>query len=49
LFLTAALFGLLGFALLPIALFSTGTIWTGNQNAWIFFPLDLLLLGPAVR
>jgi len=46
---TAALFGLLGLALLPISLFSTGTIWTDNQNAWLFFPLDLLLLGPAVR
>jgi hypothetical protein len=49
LLLTAALFGLLGLALLPVSLFSTGTIWTGNQNAWLFFPLDLLLLGPAVR
>ncbi len=46
---TAALFGLLGLALLPMALFSTGTIGTGNQNAWLFFPLDLLLVGPAVR
>jgi len=46
---TAALLGLLGLVLLPIAQFSTGTIWTGNQNAWLFFPLDLLLLGPAVR
>jgi hypothetical protein len=49
LFLTAALFGLLGLALLPISLFSIGTIWTGNQNAWLFIPLDLLLLGPAIR
>jgi hypothetical protein len=49
LFPTAALFGLLGLALLPISLFSTGTIWTGNQNAWLFFPLDLVLLGPALR
>ena len=49
LLLTAALFGLLGLALLPISLYSNGTIWTSNQNAWIFFPLDLLLLGPAVR
>lgn len=49
LLLTAALFGLLGLVLLPISLFSTGAIWTGNQNAWLFFPLDLLLLGPAVR
>jgi hypothetical protein len=46
---TAALFGLLGFALLPVSLFSVGTIFTGNQNAWLFIPLDLLLLGPAVR
>ncbi|MBW2714974.1 MAG: hypothetical protein JRD03_02810 [Deltaproteobacteria bacterium] len=46
---TASLFGLLGLALLPISLFSTGTIWTDNQNAWLFFPLDLLLLGPAIR
>ncbi len=46
---TAALFGLLGLALLPVSLFSTGMLWTGNQNAWLFFPLDLLLLGPAVR
>jgi len=45
----AALFGLLGCALLPISLFSTATLWAGNQNAWIFFPLDLLLLGPAFR
>jgi len=49
LLLTAALFGLLGLALLPVSLFSIGTIWAGNQNAWLFFPLDLLLLGPAVR
>jgi hypothetical protein len=46
---TAALFGLLGLALLPVSLFSTGTIWTSNQNAWLFFPLDLVLLGPGVR
>ncbi len=46
---TAALFGLLGLALLPMALFSAGTIWASNQNAWIFFPLDLLLLVPALR
>jgi hypothetical protein len=46
---TAALFGLLGFALLPVSLSSVGTIFTGNQNAWLFIPLDLLLLGPAVR
>jgi hypothetical protein len=46
---TAVLFGLLGLALLPISLFSIGTIWTDNQNAWLFFPLDLLLLGPAIR
>ncbi len=45
----AVVFGLLGCALLPISLLSTATIWTENQNAWIFFPLDLLLLGPAFR
>jgi hypothetical protein len=46
---TSALFGLLGLALLPVALFSNGMIWTDNQNAWLFFPLDFLLLGPAFR
>ncbi|MBW2495513.1 MAG: DUF4105 domain-containing protein [Deltaproteobacteria bacterium] len=46
---TAALFGSLGLALLPISLFSTGTIWTSNQNAWLFFPLDLVLLLPGLR
>jgi hypothetical membrane protein len=46
---TSALFGLLGLALLPVALFSNGMIWTDNQNAWLFFPLDLLLLGPGFR
>jgi len=46
---TAALFGLLGLALLPISLYSTGTIWISNQNAWLFFPLDLVLLIPAIR
>ena len=46
---TSALFGLLGLALLPIALLSDGGIWTDNQNAWLFFPLDLLLLGPGFR
>jgi hypothetical protein len=46
---TAALFGSLGLALLPVSLFSTGTIWVSNQNAWIFFPLDLVLLGPGLR
>lgn len=46
---TAALFGLLGLALLPMSLLSTGTIWVGNQNAWLFFPLDLVLLGPGLR
>jgi hypothetical protein len=46
---TSALFGLLGCALLPIALFSDGMIWAHNQNAWLFFPLDLVLLGPAFR
>ena len=46
---TSALFGLLGLALLPVALFSNGTIWTDNQNAWLFFPLDFLLLGPGFR
>jgi hypothetical protein len=46
---TSALFGLLGLALLPVALFSNGMIWTANQNAWLFFPLDLLLLGPGFR
>jgi len=46
---TSALFGLLGLALLPVSLFSDGTIWTNNQNAWLFFPLDLLLLGPGFR
>jgi hypothetical protein len=46
---TSALSGLLGLALLPIALFSNGMIWAHNQNAWLFFPLDLLLLGPAFR
>ncbi len=45
----AVVFGLLGFALLPISLLSTATIWADNQNAWIFFPLDLVLLGPAFR
>ena len=49
LILTSALFGLLGLALLPVALFSNGTIWAHNQNAWLFFPLDFLLLGPAIR
>jgi len=46
---TAALFGVLGAAMLPIALFSTGMIWKSNQNAWLFFPLDLVLMGPAIR
>jgi hypothetical protein len=46
---TAALFGVLGAAMLPIALFSTGRIWRSNQNAWLFFPLDLVLIGPAIR
>jgi hypothetical protein len=46
---TSALFGLLGLALLPVALFSNGMIWAHNQNAWLFFPLDLLLLGPGFR
>jgi len=46
---TAALFGGLGLALLPVSLFSTGMIWKSNQNAWFFFPLDLVLLGPALR
>jgi len=46
---TAAVFGTLGLALLPISLFSTGTIWMSNQNAWIFFPLDLVLIGPGLR
>ncbi len=46
---TSALFGLLGLALLPVALFSNGMIWADNQNAWLFFPLDLLLLGPGLR
>jgi hypothetical protein len=46
---TAALFGLLGAALLPVALFSDSAISVSNQNAWIFFPLDLLLVVPALR
>jgi len=46
---TAALFGLLGLVLLPMSLFSTGTIWTSNQNAWLFFPLDFVLMGPGLR
>jgi hypothetical protein len=46
---TSALFGSLGLALLPIALLSDGGIWTDNQNAWLFFPSDLLLLGPGFR
>jgi len=46
---TFALSGLLGLALLPVALFSNGAIWTDNQNAWIFFPLDFLLLVPGFR
>jgi hypothetical protein len=46
---TSALFGLLGIGLLPVALYSNGMIWAHNQNAWIFFPLDLVLLGPALR
>jgi hypothetical protein len=46
---TAGLFGSLGLALLPVSLFSTGTIWLSNQNAWLFFPLDLVLLGPGLR
>ena len=37
------------FGLLPVALFSIGRIWTNNQNAWLFLPLDLLLLGPGFR
>jgi len=49
LIVTSAAFGLLGFALLPTALFSNGMIWAHNQNAWFFFPLDLLLLGPGLR
>ena len=49
LIMTAALSGLLGLSLLPVALFSDGMIWIHNQNAWLFFPLDLLLLGPGFR
>jgi hypothetical protein len=49
LILTSAVFGLLGLSLLPVALFSNGMIWAHNQNAWLFFPLDFLLLGPACR
>ena len=49
LILTSTLFGLLGLSLLPVALFSNGMIWAHNQNAWLFFPLDLLLLGPGFR
>jgi hypothetical protein len=49
LIMTASFSGLLGLALLPVALFSDGTIWVHNQNAWIFVPLDLLLLGPGIR
>jgi hypothetical protein len=46
---TATLFGSLGLALLPVSLFSNGVIWVSNQNAWFFFPLDLVLLGPGFR
>jgi hypothetical protein len=46
---TSALFGGIGTAVLPIALFSDGVIWTQNQNAWFFFPLDFVLMGPGFR
>jgi hypothetical protein len=33
------------FGPLPVALFSNGRTWTDKQNAWRFFPLDLLRWG----
>jgi hypothetical protein len=41
--------GVLGIALLSLSEISTGHIWAPNLNAWLFVPLDLVLLVPAFR
>lgn len=39
--------GLVGLVMLPMRLFSTGHIFSGNANAWLLVPFDWALLGPA--
>jgi hypothetical protein len=45
----AVLFGVLGVGLLALSGISIGHIWAPNLNAWLFVPLDLVLLAPAAR
>jgi hypothetical protein len=45
----AVLFGVLGVGLLALSGISIGHIWAPNLYAWLFVPLDLVLLAPAAR
>ncbi len=42
-------FGIIGLVMLPVRIFSSGFIFSENENALLLLPFDLLLLGPALR